>query len=203
MSGFVKLCRAFANPVTFPIQVDDLARWIISNGFQQGISFYPVDINEDYLYGFIEQYAPIPRPYVEYEIHSRIYYCRNTSECWQRFICCKELTHILDGVDYRTNTSTDIIDLITQITALNTPDAQPTISTQTLTDMGGAGKALILLAPLATVNALKDSYRGKTKSKYDIALFLKIPEVFIDFIFTDKYAQMYTSTVVSLAEAAE
>ncbi len=190
MPTFSDLCRAFASPETLPVEVTSIARWIMTNGFTSAVSFYPVDIDEQYLYGFMEQYeADSPRPYVETEHYTKVYYSQHANECWQRFICCKELTHTLDLPQNRTNTKSDIEALINQLTNLGAQEP----GAQTLADVNGAARALVLLAPLGVINLLRDAYKTKVKSRYEIALFLKIPEVFIDYLFSDNYSELYNS----------
>lgn len=184
-----KLVEHFADRDTFPISVDDVATWLVENGYQDNFEFHLVEMDPRILRGLVKRYyLPSLLPYnTEPALNTVISVSRELNDCWRRFVFCKELVHILDDEQENTCTVEDLRSLTQELT-------QPTnsnVSTQCIADNSAKLKALTILAPLKAIEALRDQYNSKQKTSYDIAMHFRIPVVFVDFLFSDYYKKYY------------
>lgn len=195
MSSFSKLLEDITSLSQFPIEIGFIDDWLKQNGFQDEINFIPVNINPQKATAYSKRRSGIALPYAERPWIYDVVYSSNMNECWQRFLCCKELMHLFDKEDERAQSADAVGQLIGEIvsTGLGDLDKKDTLAKPTIADLSGYNKALITLVPSHIVDALRPAYESGEKSDNQIALFLKIPEVFIDRIFSEEHAQLYTN----------
>ena len=54
--SLAQLVTSLAGTSEFPIKIDDIRDWFINNGYQDVISFFPVELDRDKLRGQVIQY---------------------------------------------------------------------------------------------------------------------------------------------------
>ena len=183
-----KLISHFQQTLEFPIKIEDIRKWILDNNYQEEINFYAVEVDEEVLRGVFKQYVRRNGMYGDTVLVTDIGYAASLNLCWQRLVCCKEMVHIFDRIDSKTYTAEQIDKLTFNLTS---PSSQLSpypkdLQSETLALL----KALQILAPLPVIENLKDSYNDNTKSEYDIAYFLRIPECYINFLFSPHYSEI-------------
>lgn len=183
--SFERLVDAFKGTTELPILVDDLRKWIIGNRLQDEIWFFPVEINVQKLKGAIKQYTYRKIPYAEPIHASNIYYASTLNTCWSRLVCCKEMMHIFDRAEERAGTRELVGKLTFDLTSPSLPD---TLSAQYMADWVAVTKALIALVPEPVLEQIRPLYKNGSKKAYDIALFLRIPEFYVEYLCSDNFA---------------
>jgi hypothetical protein len=202
--SLAQLIKHFSDREDFPIHVDRVKEWLISQDFQDEIQFYPIkDMNPGVLRGQIKQFTYQKSVYGEPTMCSNILFAENMSLCWRRFACCKEMMHILDGAAQSTATREAIEKLTFDLVSPRVNGAgynNPPLDA----DRSAELKALCVLAPIKTIEKLRAKYADGSRTAYDIAVFLRLPQVYISFLFSPQYATAYAllseapSTVVSI-----
>lgn len=185
--SFPRLVDAMAAKAAdaMPIRVDAVREWIIKAGLQDEIVFIPSDIDPTKLRGVIHQFTYRPKVYGEPIRASDIYFARPLNVCWTRLVCCKEMMHIFDRDDQKAGSRQLVGQLTFDLVTPPAPDAP--MSPQVLSDWLAIVKALIVLAPLEILEALRPYHESGEKKPYDIALFLRIPEAYIAYIFSKRF----------------
>lgn len=108
------------------------------------------------------------------------------NQCWQRFIYTKELMHLFDSDEDSTGDEQDFEKLLYD---LSTPFPQE-ISRQTKSDYNGFWMALACLCPEKTRLEMQDKRNKNQVTDYDIAVSLKIPELYVQRLFEDRYTRI-------------
>lgn len=184
--SFSKLVAHFRDKEDFPIQIDEIVSWLTSNGFQDEISFYPVEMDSKTLRGVMTQYTRRDGVYGEPKLITDILYPKSANACWERMICCKELMHLFDTPLEKTKTSEQIDKLTSSLTSPAGKDSSPDYFAEGI----AIYRALLLLAPIEIIERLRPHYDTGAKQDYDIALFLRIPEHYIGFLFSSAYMRI-------------
>lgn len=110
-----ELIAHFAARVKLPVDVNDLLPVLKENGEDTDIEFIGVDLDPEILQGKIKIFHVRNGVYVEPQRFANIYYHRGHGTDWQRFICCKELLHLLDPKGAETATQEEIAELAARI----------------------------------------------------------------------------------------
>jgi hypothetical protein len=109
------LIAEFAGRVDLPVDVNDLLPLLAQNGHGTEVEFVGVDLNPEILQGKIKIFHLRNSVYGDTIRCANIYYHRGHSTDWQRFICCKELLHLLDPKGAETSSQEQIDELAAQI----------------------------------------------------------------------------------------
>lgn len=109
------LIAEFSGRDRLPVDVNDLLPFLARNGQETDIEFIGVDLDPDILQGKIKIFHLRDGVYGDPKRCANIYYHRGHSPDWQRFICCKELLHLLDPIGAQTATPDDIDELAEKI----------------------------------------------------------------------------------------
>ena len=103
---------------------------------------------------------------------------RGMNRCWDRFVYCKELMHIFSSGDDCADTGEGFEDLMTDLTNYpNTPSAQFQDEQECF------WRALALICPEGRRDEFQKRLLKYEISEHDIALQLKIPEVYVPRLF--------------------
>lgn len=189
--------------VEFPILVDNIAKILIQNNVRDDIEFVPADMDMQNVKGFIREWETVPAPYSsEGKRMARIYYSDKLNDCWKRYICAKELIHLLDGkfvaVDNPKKLSDLMIGMSTdlgpwlQTMAQGHPDDNPVrvpISAPCLVDYAAEWLAIPVLVPPTAQKKIVDQYSSNKMTAYDVAYLFRIPQKFVPFITSPIYDQ--------------
>jgi hypothetical protein len=185
-----KLIDHFKNAKEFPISVDEIKAWIIKNRFQDEIYFYPVDVDATILRGLCKRYKYRKVPYGDPVLVTDVRYAASLSLCWQRFVCCKEMMHIFDNMDSTVITGEDLDKLTLNLTS---PPCVPISDKEEnilRAEKFAEAITLKLLAPLLVIEQLRSSYKDGSKSAYDVAHVLRVPEHYISLLFSSHYVEI-------------
>ncbi len=167
----------------FPIKVDDIHDWIISQGYQDQIHFIPVDINKEVKRGQHRRYTKHAAVYGDPVWVTNILYAKDMNLCWERFVCCKEMMHIFDRPESASCTPEQLDELTASLVASYVGQLSESASA----DDRAIISALQVLAPIDAVKQLKGVYSGKSKSAKEIAKYFSIPEMYVPMLFSDDY----------------
>ena len=181
-----------------PVQNSDIISWFSQHGFQDEINIYPVDVSYEKASAWIVRRKELHIPYVEAKKISNIYVSEHHNECWQRFFICKELMHFFDyendcAADDRQKVNT----LIKELVDWNALDIEAKQET-TKADIMAKTRALMCLAPAHMIDELKENNVLEKRTLDEIALFLKIPKIFIEKVFSEDYLIAHTSAKVDM-----
>lgn len=115
MSAFKTLISEFATRNEVPVEINEIRDAVIKLGMQDQIVFIgrPVDLQK--IWGAIYQYTTHSSSYAQPDLHTIIAYNTNLPVSWQRVVCCKELVHIFDRKEERTNTPEHVVELAEKI----------------------------------------------------------------------------------------
>lgn len=109
------LIRHFATREALPVDVNDLLPVLRENGTDDEIEFIGVDLDPDILQGKIKIWHRRDGLYGEPVRMANIYFHRGHTIDWQRFVCAKELMHLLDPPAAQTRTHDQVHELAEQI----------------------------------------------------------------------------------------
>lgn len=184
-----------------PVLVDDVARILEKSGVRDDIEFVATDMDANIIKGFIHEWEYLPAPYAEPKIATRICYAESQNECWRRYICAKELVHLLDPELAKVNSSEKLRDLMIGMTIDLAPwlreigqgnggsPAPVAPSIHCLTDYVAEWLALPVLVPPGHRQVAVEQFNAKRMSDWDVASTLRIPQKFVPFITSDLYEQ--------------
>ena len=112
------------------------------------------------------------------------------NKCWQRFIYTKELMHMFDSDEDSMSISDEFVELLSD---LSTPTQE--ICSQTQSDFRGFWMALACLCPENIRLELEGKRNAKEVTDYEIALTLKLPEVYVPRLFEDRFPRIIKELV--------
>uniref|UniRef100_UPI004047C81A hypothetical protein n=1 Tax=Yoonia sp. TaxID=2212373 RepID=UPI004047C81A len=107
---------------------------------------------------------------------------RDMNHCWERFVYVKELMHVFDAENAKTNTPELFESLIDEFVAANV-----TPSEQMLSEFASFWRALGILCPEALREQFERERRELKIDDYEIALRLKIPQQYVPRLFEPRY----------------
>ncbi|UZW54029.1 hypothetical protein NUH86_10830 [Sphingobium sp. JS3065] len=187
-----KLIEHFAQETHLPVDVNAVLQKIRQLGHDEDdIEFVGVDINADIMLGEIKMFYVRPGPYADPIRHANIYYCQSLDLSWQRMICCKELTHLMDPPHTRTTNVADIEKLAEKIGLPPEMQDPVTDGPETNRDRLAEWRAAAILLPLAARGALLDAYKSGKVSVADIARLADIPSKYAAFVMSDSWPKIH------------
>ena len=136
------------------------------------VFFWPVALDPQISLGHLKLERDRDSPYSEPFTVANIRFHSGLNRCWRRFVCCKELMHLFDSDDAKTDSRRKLEVLFSELEdARLTTDSSPMFKSE----RNANWMALAVLCPQASRDAcLKLSRDGM--SNYEIALRLKVPE---------------------------
>jgi hypothetical protein len=176
-----QLIEHFSRQESLPVDVNDVLELLKNNGFDDDIEFIGVEFDVDILQGQIKWAHGHPRPYADPIRYVNIYYHKGHDSDWQRYICCKELLHLLDPESARTTTAADI-DLLAEKIGLP-PEMQDPLNDGLATNVDRAAefRAAAVLLPFAARETLLPLYPDRL-SIDDIARMADIPRRYAAYV---------------------
>ena len=186
-----KLIEKFSRLAVLPVDVNAVLAEIRAMGHQDCVEFIGVDIDADVMLGKIKVFHVRNGVYSDPERHANIYYHRGLEPFWQRMICCKELTHLLDPADTHTNNIGDIDQLAERIGL--PPEMQDPLEDgpETNRDRLAEWRAAALLLPMAARELLMPAYREGKINTADVARLADIPSKYAAFVMSDNWPKVH------------
>ncbi len=181
----------FSSFTSVPVDPDDLAAEIKKAGIRDEINFVEVDIDERILRGALHTHVYTPGVYGEPQVCSDIFYSKGLTRAWRRFVCCKELLHILDNSVSVTATQQDFEALIAGL--CTTPDTANPFDASGLQVWGDRLMiyyATAVIFPLRVREVILDAF-GDTPDIPQVAKWLDVPERVAALVLSDHWPSLY------------
>lgn len=182
------LIKHFSVQHSLPIDVNDVLNVLINqNGTDDNVKFIAVELDTAILRGWCKIWHERDAVYgQDVRRLANIYYVKDDPTEWQRFVCCKELMHLLDPEGAQTGTLEEIDELAARIglpPELQNPMAD---GVQANTDRFAELRAAAVLLPLAAREILLPAFQEGRITIGDIAALADIP---------GKYAGLVMSSI--------
>lgn len=184
-----------------PILVDEVARLLEKRGVRDDIDFVAADMNKEKVKGFVREWDYLAI-YSERKTAARIYYANDLNDCWKRYICAKELVHLLDTKLSAVDTAEKLADLMIGMSIHLRPWLQEIqkngdkeiaggvpVPVSCLVDYAAEWWAIPVLVPPKARGALLERYNAKAMTDWDVAYTFRIPQKFVPFVVSPLYDQ--------------
>lgn len=168
----------FANGLTGDfVSVEELKKFIIQKHPEiEKVNFWPVELDPNISLGHMiyerERSSPYDAPFKVASIRFE----RKQNRCWARFICCKELMHVFDNAPQSVTSREKFLQLMGELQ--NRP-LEADMSEMFKSELNAEWMALVVLCPERLREALRPRWEKKELVDYDVALQLRIPEIFV------------------------
>lgn len=196
MSDFLKTASEILNAYhqdesifQAPIKMDKIANIIKNMAKINDVQYILADMNKENLRGFVIV-TKLTNSENDENKSARVYLSNSLNPCWTRFTACKELFHLLDGVEAQSNTRSHLISLLDKITS--DIRAEKDNDQQIAAEDEAAWAAIELLFPYEVRSVMLDAYQDKIINAYDIALATRIPERYVRAAMTGTYHRIIT-----------
>lgn len=176
------LIRHFSEKVDLPVDVNEVLAVLREHGNDDHVEFIGVDLDPEILQGKIKIFHIREGVYSDPKRCANIYYHRGHDPDWQRFICCKELMHLLDPNGAHTITSDEIDELADKIglpPELQDPNADGFAAN---VDRSAEFRAAAILLPFESREILLPHYQSGAITSTDIARMADIPRKYVAFV---------------------
>lgn len=174
------LVKHFQDGDNLPVDVNDVLIKIKETGLDVEVEFIGVELDTEILRG---KYRLFEWPNGFYggdpSLMANIYYHNADDSGWQRFVCCKELTHLLDDPQFNTSTREQQINLAESVGVplrLHDPSTAPI---EVNIDFIAESVATALLFPRAARDLFVEPFAQKKLRIEDIAMIADIPEIYV------------------------
>ena len=184
------MVKAFADRVNLPIELDEIAKWLLDQSIQDEILFIPVDLDTGVIRGFLKRVRRAKGGWdIDPDDVSYIYYDPNQGDEWVHLVCAKELLHILDAAVCATK---EQFEKLTRSLALPM-DMKHLLSDPdfALVDKMGSAHAAALLLPMAARAALLPKYEEGILTDEDIAKLAVIPVQHVRSVMSPAWPMVY------------
>jgi hypothetical protein len=175
------LIQRFQGRETLPIDVNDVLAAMWSNGLDIEVEFIGVELDITILRGKYRLFD-WPNGFYGGDPHrmANIYYHVKDERDWQRFVCCKEITHLLDNPAFYTGSREDQVALAEKVGL--PPHLQDPLSApiEVNLDFIAESVATALLFPMASRNKFVSALTDKKLRTSDIALIADIPVQYVE-----------------------
>ena len=174
-------CELRQHPVLLEGVLDIKAAELSS---QDELYYVPVELDPDISLGHIKQIRIPTGVYAESQWVTEIRYFQELNMCWRRFVCCKELMHVFDSPRERADSALKFQQLLDEIEApLPATESSEMYKSESKTKW----MALGVLCPEPIRDYFKPKWESGEMSDYEVAVDLRIPEVFIGTLMSDRY----------------
>jgi hypothetical protein len=177
----------FSEKTSLPVDVNELLPVLIANGEDTDIEFIGVDLDPDVLQGKIKIFHLRNGVYSEPRRCANIYYHRGHPSEWQRFICCKELLHLLDPASAQTSTSEQIDELADKIGLPEYMQDPLADGFATNIDRLAEFRAAALLLPFSARSLLLEPLATEKLTLGDIAKMADIPRKYVGLVMSERW----------------
>jgi len=182
--SFNSLYEHFAAQNVLPLKVDEVRIYLLEKFIQDEIRFIPSSLDEDVIFGFIEQYTE-SKPYDTNPVRKTdIYYSNGMSFEMQRLVICKELMHIFDASDAKVDTGDKLEQLLIELV---NPPAPEDSSKSRQEEAKAIYRALSLFCSLPLREKLKAQLIKEELTIQKIGFMLRLPEAYAEYIISDRF----------------
>ncbi len=181
MGKLGNLIGAFKDVRSLPVDVNDILQKMRDEGMDREVEFIGVELNTVILRGKYRLFE-WPNGFYGADPHllANIYYNIKDEADWQRFVCCKEITHLLDDAAYHTSTREQQVELATKVGL--PPHMQDAFNApiEVNIDFIAEAVATALLFPIACRADFLEAITAKKLRVDDVALIADIPAKYVE-----------------------
>lgn len=181
------LIAEFSAKTSLPVDVNELLPILAKNGQETDVEFIGVDLDPDILQGKIKIFHLRDGVYGEPKRYANIYYHKGHGSDWQRFICCKELLHLLDPPTAHTTSPDQIDELAAKIGLPEYMQDPMADGFEANTDRLAEFRAAAILLPFAARELLLEPYAADKLTLGDIAKMADIPRKYVGLVMSDHW----------------
>lgn len=194
MTTSADLIAAFADRTTLPIDLNEVAAWLLDRGIQDEINFIPVDLDIGVIRGFLRRIRRAKGGWdIDPDDVSNVYYDREQGADWIQFVCAKELLHILDAARCASRADFERLTRSLALPAdMKQLAADPSFAS--VDKLGGIPAAALLL-PAAARELLMPAYEAGLVSDLNIAELAMIPEQHVRAVMSPIWPAVYKIVV--------
>jgi hypothetical protein len=185
------LIAEFSKRDSLPVDVNDLLPFIAQNGHETDVEFIGVDLDPEILQGKIKIFHLREGVYGEARRCANIYYHRGHTPDWQRFICCKELLHLLDPPAAQTSAPEDIDELAEKIGLPQYMQDPLHDGLATNIDRLAEFRAAAVLFPFAARQLLVEPHANGKLDFGDIAQLADIPRKYVGLVMSPRWPKIH------------
>lgn len=185
------LIAQFAKQTELPVDVNALLPVLADNGHETDIEFIGVDLDPQVLQGKIKIFHLREGVYGEPKRCANIYYHRGHTNDWQRFICCKELLHLLDPNGAETSTPEEIDELANKIGLPEYMQDPLADGFATNIDRLAEFRAAALLLPYSARELLLEPLTTGDLTLGDIAKMADIPRKYVGLVMSESWVAIH------------
>lgn len=185
------LIEAFETRTQLPIDVNDVVEYLRRNHIKDKIEFICVDIDTKALRGQLVQWEIPGLNYGEPTLCADVYFGSDQGSDWIRFVCCKELLHLLDPFHAKVGAKEDFLKLAEKIAL--PPEMQDPIrdGEAVASDRIAVYQALAILLPKAARDILKAEVDAGRMTTTDVARIADIPQRFATLAMHELWDEVY------------
>lgn len=187
--SFARLYEFAAGLGQLPIRVSDVVPVVKELMSQDEVYFTAVELDPTISLGHIKQYRESTGVYSADPLWiTDIRYEKALNICWKRFVCCKELMHVFDTQEERSNSAERFARLLKELEA---PPLAEQASEMYFSENRTQWKALAILCPLPVrEHYIAKRAAGEMQDDYDVALELRIPKLYVPTILGEDFPQI-------------
>jgi hypothetical protein len=190
------LIKEFSVKETLPVDVNDAVASIKAAGIQDEIDFIGVEFDTQILHGYIKCFHRRPTVYGDPIACAHIYYHVNHESDWKRFICCKEVMHLLDPENARVKNEAQIADLAEKIGLPKEMQDPINEGHIVLTDRVAEWQAIAILFPLACRNLLRPKLLNGEININNIAKMADIPRKYVGLAMSSYWDNIHKALLI-------
>jgi hypothetical protein len=187
---FAKLLQAVEKLDGVPVEVEHLRGLILQLGTQDRIRIKPMQSDPDDLYGIYIRYKQSAGVYADALLVSVVGYCEKLDIPWQRFVCAKELIHILNGDGGRSCTKDEIEDLVVRLVQFAHAPNLSFADFAAMTDKAAEYQAMAALFPLRARAWALSGLADKTLTRDAIIKKTSLPAEVVDLVLSKNWPAM-------------
>lgn len=185
------LIAEFEGRTELPVDVNDVLACLKNDGHDDSIEFIGVDLDPAVLQGKIKIFYTRPVVYGDPVRNANIYYHRGHDLDWQRFICCKELLHLLDPPSAHTRGQDEIEELSARIGLPREMQNPLADGIQANVDRLAEFRAAAILLPLAARNLLQEPLATGKITLSEIATLADVPRKYAGFAMSPVWDEIH------------
>lgn len=168
------------------VSVEDLRKKVVTeHPIVEAVDFWACELDPQISLGHMILEMDRSSSYDHEYVSASIRFDKTRNTCWRRFVCCKELMHVFDDSLARTSDAKRFMRLMNELE--NNPiavDSSPMFDSE----RNAEWMALLVLFPQRLRDHFIPQHEGGM-SDYEIALRVRIPEIYIKTVMSDRYAR--------------
>jgi hypothetical protein len=189
---FGKLLSAFADRKNAPVDVQEVANFLIKFGCQDSIFFHPEELDPGELKGLYLQFTKRKGVYAAPDLVTLIIYPKDAPTEWQRLICCKELIHVCDGHNAMTNTPEEVDALVEKLLGPLSTDDFGVADFMASVDKIALYQAMAVLFPAAARDEARAQIEAGAATVEAIAAWTQLPVEVARLVLADDWLEIYS-----------